>query len=85
MDVTKAIGEWNQCVITVNHKTNEGVVELNGVEIVRFSPGGEDWASMVANSKFADWAGFGKFPTGKIGLQDHGDQVAYRNIKIRQL
>ena len=84
-DVTKEVGEWNKCVITVNYKTNQGSVELNGAEIVVFKPDGESWNQMVANSKFADWGGFGKYQTGKIGLQDHGDIVAYRNIKIKEL
>ena len=44
-----------------------------------------EWDAMVAKSKFADWSDFGKYTTGKIGLQDHGDQVAYRNIKIKEL
>ena len=84
-DVTKEIGEWNHCLITVNYEANIGRVELNGQEIVSFQPRGEQWEEMVANSKFADWEGFGKFHTGRIGLQDHGDVVAYRNIKIKEL
>ena len=40
---------------------------------------------MVANSKFATWEGFGAYPDGHIGVQDHGDRVAYRNIKIAKL
>lgn len=84
-DVTKPIGEWNTCVITINHKTNGGSVVLNGERIVAFPVQGEAWDAMVAKSKFADWTHFGKYPTGKIGLQDHGDVVAYRNIKIREL
>ena len=84
-DVTKPIGEWNTCVLTINHKTNKGSVVLNNVEIVTFSVNNPEWSAMVAKSKFADWADFGKYPTGKIGLQDHGDMVSYRNIKIREL
>lgn len=84
-DVTKAVGEWNECVITINQKTNKASVVLNGVEIVTFSPNGEDWDAMVSKSKFADWESFGKYTTGKIGLQDHGDKVWYRNIKIKEL
>ena len=83
--VTKAVGEWNECVITINQKTNKASVVLNGVEIVTFSPNGEDWDAMVSKSKFADWESFGKYTTGKIGLQDHGDKVWYRNIKIKEL
>ena len=84
-EVVKPVGEWNSYVITVNHKTNEGSVVLNGKEIVTFPVNGEAWEAMVADSKFADWEGFGKYATGKIGLQDHGDIVAYRNIKIKEL
>ncbi len=86
-DVVKPVGEWNQCVLTINHKTNEGIVVLNGEEIVRFPVNGEGWDNMVANSKFADWEAFGKYSTGKIALQDHGEKISigYRNIKIKEL
>ncbi len=84
-DVVKPVGEWNSCEITVNHKTNTGKVVLNGEEIVNFPTHGDEWDAMVAKSKFADWDGFGIFTTGKIGLQDHNDIVAYRNIKIKEL
>jgi len=84
-EVVKPVGEWNLCVITINHKTNQGSVRLNGENIVEFPVHGEAWNAMVAKSKFADWEGFGKYQTGKIGLQDHGDIVAYRNIQIKEL
>lgn len=84
-DVTKPVGEWNTCVLTVDHKAKEGSVVLNGEEIVTFPVGDEMWNVMVSKSKFADWEGFGKVTSGKIGLQDHGDGVAFRNIKIKEL
>ncbi|MEE9364004.1 MAG: DUF1080 domain-containing protein [Cellulophaga sp.] len=84
-DATKPVGEWNVYVITVNHKTNKGQVLLNGEEVVSFSVNNPDWSAMVSKSKFADWEAFGNYTTGKIGLQDHGDIVAYRNIKIKEL
>ena len=84
-DVCKPAGEWNLCVIKVNHKTNEGSVTLNGTKIVSFPVHGEDWDALVANSKFKDWEGFGKHHTGHIGLQDHGDKVWFKNIKIKEL
>lgn len=84
-DVTKPIGEWNTMVITVNHKEHVGSVTLNDTVMVTFPVANEEWNAMVAKSKFAGWEGFGKFTTGKIGLQDHGNVVAFRNIKIKQL
>lgn len=84
-NVVKEVGEWNLCVLEINHKTNLGKVWLNDVKIVEFPVNGEGWNALIANSKFKDWDGFGKFATGKIGLQDHGNQVWYRAIKIQEL
>ncbi len=84
-DVTKPVGEWNNTVITVDYNAKQGNVVMNGEEIVTFPVGNEMWDVMVSKSKFADWEGFGKFTSGKIGLQDHGDKVAYKNIKIKEL
>ncbi len=84
-DHTKPAGSWNHCVLRIDHRNNEGVVLMNGHQIVSFKPDGPEWEAMVADSKFADWPIFGKSPKGHIGLQDHGDRVAYRNIKIREL
>jgi len=83
--VVKPAGEWNAVELTINHGTNQGWVMLNGTKIVEFPVHGEEWDAMVADSKFADWEGFGAYQTGKIGLQDHGDIVSYRNIKIKPL
>ncbi len=84
-DVTKPVGEWNTMVITVNSGEKTGSVELNGEEVVNFPVANEIWNTMVSKSKFADWDGFGKFIQGKIALQDHGNMVSYRNIKIKEL
>ena len=78
-------GEWNLCVIEVNQDANLAKVSMNGTEVMSFALHGEDWDKMVANSKFKDWEGFGKYRTGHIGLQDHSDKVWYRNIKIKNL
>lgn len=84
-DVTKPVGEWNTYVITINHKTNGGSIVLNGEMIVDFPVNNPEWNAMVAKSKFDGWDDFGKYTTGKIGLQDHGNMVSYRNIKIKEL
>jgi len=84
-DVTKPVGEWNTCVITINHKTNKGSCVLNGVKIASFPVNGSELNALLKESKFKDWEGFGTYRTGKIGLQDHNDMVSYRNLKIRKL
>lgn len=84
-DVTKPVGEWNLFEITINHKTNTGIIVLNDVEIVNFPVNNPEWREMVSKSKFADWEHFAKYRTGKIGMQDHGNGVAFRNIKIKEL
>ena len=87
-DVCKPAGEWNHILLTIDHNKNEGSVELNGTKIVEFPLKGEAWDTMVTNSKFKDrcaFRNFGKYETGKIGLQDHGDLVSFRNIKILKL
>ena len=84
-DVVKKVGEWNTCVLEINHKINKGKVWLNNVEIVNFPVNGEGWDEMVSKSKFKDWEGFGKFKKGNIGLQDHGNIVSFKNIKIIEI
>ena len=78
-------GEWNLCVLEINHETNQGVVSMNGTEVITFPVHGEKWDEMIKNSKFDGWEGFGAYKTGHIGLQDHSDKVWYRNIKIKEL
>jgi Domain of Unknown Function (DUF1080) len=79
----KPVGEWNTARIKVSH----GHIEhwLNGVKVVEAPYGDDAWRKMVAGSKFKDMPLFGKASAGHIALQDHGDQVWYRNIKIRKL
>ena len=84
-DVTKPVGEWNETVIRINHKENLGSVTMNGTKIVEFALHGEEWDKLKENSKFKDWTEFGKYHSGHIALQDHGDKVWFKNIKIRPL
>jgi hypothetical protein len=81
--VVKRAGEWNAVRIVVNGSHVEHW--LNGVKVVDYQLGSPDWAARVQASKFAPHLQYGKNTEGHIGLQDHGDRVAYRNIKIRVL
>jgi len=79
--VVKPAGEWNQARILVQGNRVEHW--LNGTKVVAYELGSRDWSERVGKTKFAEWPGYGKSAEGVIGLQDHGDRVAYRNIKIR--
>ncbi|HVI99486.1 MAG TPA: DUF1080 domain-containing protein [Sphingomonas sp.] len=76
-------GSWNHARLRVEH----GHIQqwLNGTLTADVSFGDEAWRKRVAASKFASMPLFGTFPSGVIGLQDHGAPVAFRNIKIRKL
>jgi hypothetical protein len=82
-DVTQPIGLFNQVHLVVNGPHVEHW--LNGEKIVEFDLWTDDWRELVKNSKFNAWPGFGLNKKGYIALQDHGDQVWFRNIKIREL
>ena len=84
-DVTNPPGEWNEMVIRIDYEDNRGTVTLNGTQITGFPLRGEEWEELVQNSKFSDWEDFGQHRTGHIALQDHGDRVSFRNIRIREL
>ncbi len=74
---------WNQVVI--RHENGHLEVWQNDVPTVDIQIGGERWQTLVAASKFSGWAGFGTLTSGHIGLQDHGNVVAFRNLKILPL
>lgn len=78
----KGIGEWNQGRI-VSHN---GHVEhwLNGEKVVEFDRHSQMFRALVAYSKYKVWPGFCQWPEGSLLLQDHGNEVSYRNLKVRE-
>jgi hypothetical protein len=82
-DVTRPPGTWNAVRLVVNGSRVQHW--LNGTKVVEYDMASADWKQKVAASKFKEWPMFGTFPEGHIVLQDHGDRVAFRNIKIRTL
>lgn len=82
-DVTKPIGSWNVTRIVVRGAHVEHW--LNGVKLVDYELWTPDWERRVRESKFKEYATYGRARRGHIGLQDHGDPAAFRNIKIREL
>lgn len=82
-DATRPVGLYNHVRLVVDGAHVEHW--LNGVKIVEYELWSDDWKRRVAASKFAAWPAYGMNKTGHIALQDHGDRVWYRNIKIRPL
>jgi hypothetical protein len=89
----KTHGNWNHVLIKIDHSNNLGSVTMNGELAYSYPLSGNEWDELVSNSKFnpetkrpdATFAPkFGTFKTGKISLQDHGNNVKFRNIKIRE-
>jgi hypothetical protein len=78
-------GQWNTIVIKVDN--GKVTHTQNGVKVVEYTLWTPEWDKIVANSKFKTFPGFteGISKDGFIGLQDHGYQVWFRNIKIREL
>jgi Domain of Unknown Function (DUF1080) len=82
-EAAKPAGEWNQAEIIAN----KGKLDfyLNGMHTLSATLWNDTWWKMIAISKFKDMENFGTFKKGKIALQDHGDDVWYRNIRIKKL
>jgi len=82
-DVAKPAGQWN----TVKLRKLDGHLTfwLNGTQIVDTQMGSDAWTALLNNSKFKTWKNFAAYPKGHIALQDHGHEVAFRNITITEL
>jgi hypothetical protein len=80
----RKIGEWNRGMIIVYQ---DGRVEhfLNGWKLVEYKRGTPYYYALVARSKYEKWANFGMAASGHILLQDHGNNVAFKNIKVQEL
>lgn len=77
------VGEWNTSRIVYNN----GHVEhyLNGEKVVEFDEGSPDFQERYKKSKWTEYPDWNKFKTGAISLQDHGANVYFRNIKVKEL
>lgn len=88
VDTTNPAGAWNHFVLKCQ-KTVSGTYRcehwMNGTKYVTYEIGSDDWNQRVAKSKFAKMEGFAKAAAGHLCLQDHGAEVAFRNLKIREL
>ena len=78
--IARPAGQWNSFRVRV--VGNEVTQWLNGTRIISYELGSADWQTRRQNSKFSDWPIYGTLARGHIGLQDHGDPVAFRNIKL---
>jgi hypothetical protein len=79
----KPAGDWNASRLVVD--STRVTHYLNGKKIVEYELWGEDWMQKVREGKWAEYPGYGMARSGHIGLQDHGDKIWFRNIKIRNL
>jgi hypothetical protein len=82
-ETVKPAGEWNHAEVIYNNNNLQLI--LNGETVVSTVVGEENWNKLVSGSKFKTMKGFGTFRKGRIVLQDHGDKVWYRDIKIKEL
>jgi hypothetical protein len=77
------VNQWNHARIEVR---GEKVAHyLNGTKVVEYVRGTPEWKAVVATSKFAKEKGFGEYATGHFLLQEHGNEVHYKNIKVKEL
>lgn len=80
---TKPFGEWNSVKIVADGAHIEHW--QNGVKVLEYELWTPEWYKMLRNSKFIDHPAFGDMRCGYIGLQDHGDEVSFKNIRVKVL
>jgi len=76
-------GQWNNVEIISNHGKLD--ITLNGVNVISAALWDDNWKKLIAGSKFKSMPGFGMFTSGHFALQDHGEEVWYKDIKIKRL
>ncbi|NCI47783.1 3-keto-disaccharide hydrolase [Sediminibacterium soli] len=81
--VVKPVGEWNTAEIICNKGKLDFI--LNGVTVLTTAYGDDNWKQMVAGSKFKQWPDFGTVFKGHFALQDHGNEVWFKNVMVKQL
>lgn len=82
-DVTRPVGEWNDIRLIVKGTHVEHW--MNGVKLLEFEQFSPDWYARVKASKFSEMPPYGRHMRGHLVLQDHGNVVTFRNIKIKAL
>ena len=82
-EAAKPQGEWNH--IEIVSKNGKLDFYMNGVRTLSTTMWNDYWKKMIAISKFKQWPAFGTFKKGKISLQDHGEDVWFKNIRIKTL
>jgi hypothetical protein len=80
----RPIGAWNVGRVVV-YPTHRVAHYLNGVKVLEYERGSPAFRTLVAGSKYHVWPGFGEAPAGHLLLQDHGNRVSFRNLKIKEL
>lgn len=79
----KPVGQWNHLMLVVNG--NHVTQILNGVIVVEYDKYSADWKKLRDSGKWKDYPDYGKYDEGNISLQNHGTQIWFRNIKLKEL